>query len=359
MILLSFIIPAHQEEEQIAATVRSIFLNAFEAPIEILVIDDSSTDETAKKAREAGATVHSLNVKNRSKARNYGASLAKGKWLIFLDADVILDKNWSEHLNDIIQSPLKTVYQGPIIPEGDEGSLLRFRKFYSREKSDGTYCSFLTSYGIPHLNAACFIIKSQHFHEIGGFDESLLRCEDSDFGYRLIIEGFIFRVVPSMKSYVYWTKGFFAYLNRFYAHGKASHNLEQRWNMNSDKTFINHIRYALATPHPFLMSIIQLLIFLGRMKESFELKNSTPPTNELRFKIFLKNYLLPEFLKWKTNYKPSPYTRFICSPNETRVLYPDLEGQFQHWKADSSLSQLDHHLEKYGNPGGFISLPLA
>ncbi len=358
MTLFSFVIPAHQEEDRIYLTVRSVIENTFNWKIEILVINDSSTDRTGQRARDAGATVHSIKSKNRSVARNYGASLASGKWLVFLDADVVLDKNWSKNIHEIIQSPLKVVYQGPVVPAGQENELLSFRKFYSKEKTDGTYCSFLTSDGLPQLNSACFVIQKKHFLEIGGFDENLLRCEDSDLGYRLFIEGFIFSVVPSMRSQVFWSHGFIAYLKRFYHHGKASKKLEKKWSMNSEKKLINLMKYAFSTPHPFLMLMIQCIFYLGWKKESFELKTKTS-LRELKFEIFMKNYLLPDIFNWNTSYRPGPFTRFVCCQNETRVYYQDYQGQFHQWKSSYNISQLDRHLENCKEPGGFTYLPIV
>jgi glycosyltransferase involved in cell wall biosynthesis len=358
LILFSFVIPAHQEEDRICLTIRSILENKFKSKIEILVINDGSTDRTGHRARDAGATVYSINARNRSVARNYGASVATGKWLVFLDADVVLDKNWSEEIDKKIQSPLKIVYQGPIIPAGQKNVLLSFRKFYSKEKTDGTYCSFLTPYGLPQLNSACFVIQKNHFQEIGGFDEDLLRCEDSDLGYRLFIEGFVFSVVPSMKSQVFWSHGFIAYLKRFYHHGKASEKLDKKWSINSEKKFINLMKYAFSTPHPFLMSLVQSLFFCGWIKESFELKTKTS-LRELKFEMFMKNYLLPDVLNWNTPYKPGPFTRFVSCQDETRVFYQDYQGQVHQWKSSYNISQLDRHLEHDESPGGFIYLPLV
>lgn len=358
MKLFSFVIPAYQEQNQISKTINSILSTELKARFEIIVIDDSSTDLTAKVASESGATVYSINVKNRSVARNFGASKASGKWIVFLDADVTLDKKWGEHVLELTKSPLNCVYQGPIIPAGKDNFLLDFRKYYSGEKSDFTYCSFLTPFGIPQLNSACFMIRKDSFHEMGGFDETLLRCEDSDLGYRLFLKGFIFNVVPSMKSNVFWSHGIFSYFIRFYHHGHASKKLDLKWNLNSQKNLLDLMIYSLSTPHPLMMAIIQLLIYLGWTKESFELETNSPK-EDFKFEIFLKNYMLPDLLQWKTTYKPGPFTRFVCSNNQTRVYYQDTRGRVHRWDANLALSQLDRHLEEHGDPGGFISLPLV
>lgn len=90
--LVSVVIPAFNEERLLPATLRS--LQASLAPLaragwssEVIVSDNNSTDATARIAREAGARVVFEPVNMISRARNAGASAARGDWLVFLDAD--------------------------------------------------------------------------------------------------------------------------------------------------------------------------------------------------------------------------------------------------------------------------------
>jgi glycosyltransferase involved in cell wall biosynthesis len=87
--MLSFILPAHNEEEHIKAAVEAIHgaARAVGRPYEVIVADDASTDRTASIAREHGATVVSVQARQIAAARNAGASVAKGEYLFFIDAD--------------------------------------------------------------------------------------------------------------------------------------------------------------------------------------------------------------------------------------------------------------------------------
>lgn len=84
---VSIIIPAYNEAERLAGTVRAAA--AAGVAEEIIVVDDGSEDGTAAVAREAGAKVVRLPV-NRGKgaALDHGAMLARGEILAFLDADL-------------------------------------------------------------------------------------------------------------------------------------------------------------------------------------------------------------------------------------------------------------------------------
>ncbi len=89
---LSVVVPAYNEERLLAATLRHIRagLHVFDErgwSTELLVCDNNSTDRTAGIARAAGARVVFEPVNQISRARNSGAAVACGDWLLFVDAD--------------------------------------------------------------------------------------------------------------------------------------------------------------------------------------------------------------------------------------------------------------------------------
>ena len=87
--MLSFVVPAHNEELELPETLRSIRSSAVSAgqPFEIIVVDDSSTDETAAVAEEYGARVVPMRCRHIAAARNAGAYASSGEILFFVDAD--------------------------------------------------------------------------------------------------------------------------------------------------------------------------------------------------------------------------------------------------------------------------------
>ncbi len=89
---LSVIVPAYNEEKLIAECLASIrdALAANARPgleTELIVADNNSTDRTAELARAAGAKVVFEPVNQIARARNAGAAVATGDWLLFVDAD--------------------------------------------------------------------------------------------------------------------------------------------------------------------------------------------------------------------------------------------------------------------------------
>lgn len=91
--MLSVVIPAHDEEELIGRTLKSVREAAAGAgiePCEVLVVDDASTDRTAEWARAAGATVVASGRRSIGATRNIGARAARHPLLLFCDADTVV-----------------------------------------------------------------------------------------------------------------------------------------------------------------------------------------------------------------------------------------------------------------------------
>ena len=90
--LISIIVPAFNEETILADSLASIrqaatALDAAGFGWELIVCDNNSTDRTSEIARQAGAHVVFEPVNQIARARNAGAAVARGQWLVFVDAD--------------------------------------------------------------------------------------------------------------------------------------------------------------------------------------------------------------------------------------------------------------------------------
>src|SRR5881296_3640911 len=87
--MISFIVPAYNEELELSSTIASIRVAAsgVTQPYEIIVVDDASVDATAQIAAVAGARVISIDRRQIAAARNAGARAAQGEYLFFVDAD--------------------------------------------------------------------------------------------------------------------------------------------------------------------------------------------------------------------------------------------------------------------------------
>jgi glycosyltransferase involved in cell wall biosynthesis len=87
--MISFIVPAHNEERWIDKCLSSIrtSMEKLGEPYELIVVDDASTDATRKIAEQAGARTFQVECRKVSAVRNAGAREARGEMFFFVDAD--------------------------------------------------------------------------------------------------------------------------------------------------------------------------------------------------------------------------------------------------------------------------------
>lgn len=91
--VVSFIIPARDEEALLPLCLLSIQRAALAVGLEheIVVVDDASVDGTGEEAERHGARVLRVDCRSVATARNFGAAVARGHLLVFVDADTMID----------------------------------------------------------------------------------------------------------------------------------------------------------------------------------------------------------------------------------------------------------------------------
>jgi GT2 family glycosyltransferase len=186
--LVSFIVPALNEERQIGKCLRSICgleLPAGVSSIEIVVVDNHSSDRTVQLSRENGARIVNVSPGFPSRARNAGARSATGGWLAFVDADCELAPDWLSVCGSHLLKNVGVVAVGAAMrdPGFDAPWVERawYELAYARTAGQIRKTRWLPSFNL--------LIRRTAFDMIGGFDESLATCEDCDLGYRLAALG--------------------------------------------------------------------------------------------------------------------------------------------------------------------------
>lgn len=106
--LVSIVIPAHNVERYINRCIKSI-LNQSYSNIEIIIVEDSSTDKTGAicdnySINNSNIIVKHVKNKSAGKSRNEGIELAKGKYIIFVDSDDYLENDMVENLLKVISN---------------------------------------------------------------------------------------------------------------------------------------------------------------------------------------------------------------------------------------------------------------
>ena len=101
--MISFIVPAHNEEPLLGQTLAALRAAADGVDHEIIVVDDASTDRTAAIARAAGARVVPIERRQISAARNAGAAQARGDLFVFVDADTLISRAVVDQVLEAVQ----------------------------------------------------------------------------------------------------------------------------------------------------------------------------------------------------------------------------------------------------------------
>jgi glycosyltransferase involved in cell wall biosynthesis len=187
---LSIIIPALNEEKQISLFLNSLKNQSFKN-YEIIVADAGSKDKTKAIAKSFGAKIIKGGLP--AKGRNEGAKIAKGKLLLFLDADVVLpDKFLENTLKEFSKRKLKVAGFSLIPTDGIIAKILLFF-FYN-------FPIFILSSLLPHAAMGILVEKSL-FEKVGGFEESITLAEDHYFARQVAKIG-KFGVIRSTKIYI-------------------------------------------------------------------------------------------------------------------------------------------------------------
>lgn len=213
-VLISVIITTRNEQKYIQNCLDSVKKQTYPAEnIEIIVVDNNSIDGTKDIAREYTDKIYNCGPE-RSAQRNLGGEQAAGKYVIYLDADMILSE-------EVIEECVKKCEQDNCIalyiPEKiiGEGFWIKVRDF-ERSFYDGT-C----------IDAIRFIHRDK-FLERGGFDEQLTGPEDWDFDRRIREAG----KVGIVKSPLYHNENFFnitEYLRKKSYYSKSFDGYIEKW----------------------------------------------------------------------------------------------------------------------------------
>ena len=107
--LVSVVIPACNEEHFITKCLESLKAQTYKGPVEIIVVDNNSTDKTSELARAAGATVLFERTPGVCPARDTGTQAAKGDIVVSTDADTTFPSDWLERIVTAFEQNPKAV----------------------------------------------------------------------------------------------------------------------------------------------------------------------------------------------------------------------------------------------------------
>ena len=190
---VSFIIPTLNEAtllQKLLASIRELELPSNTRLHEIIVVDAASTDKTPEIASENGCVLINTQPGKVALSRNKGAAHATGNVLAFVDADTELPATWLACLvQELTQE--RVVAAGATMALSPRATSWVEKTWHAlahkRHTSD-------FSQSVKWLATFNLLVEKTTFDEIGGFDTSLITCEDVEFSYRLAEFGILRRV---------------------------------------------------------------------------------------------------------------------------------------------------------------------
>jgi len=174
---LSAVITTRNEEANIANCIRAF--DGFRDQVEVIVVDNASTDRTKELATELGARVFDRGPE-RSAQRNLGWREAKSDWVVILDADMILPR---ETIEEMLEKASRVADVGAPkaywVPEVRSGSGIRTKaRNFERSFYDGTCIDALR------------LFSRRVLEKTGGYDEGLIAGpEDWELDIRVLATG--------------------------------------------------------------------------------------------------------------------------------------------------------------------------
>jgi len=177
--LFSAVIPVHNGEKYLATAIQNVLDLPYQ-PMELIVVNDGSTDSTEKIIGNFSHPIRYLHQPNRgpAAARNLGLKFSQGEVIAFLDADDLWTPSIvTRALALLIARPDVAVVQGRVQEITDQPN----------DASGTAYQHRLEPYSFINIGSAVY--RKEIFATVGGFDESMRFCEDYDWFLRAFDAG--------------------------------------------------------------------------------------------------------------------------------------------------------------------------
>lgn len=245
---VSFLVPFRNGGPWIGETLAAIRAQADGRPMEVIVVDDRSEDESVRVLRELSERwpmrVLAADGRGAAAALNAGLRAARFSIVCQVDQDVTVGPQWMQHLVAELADPGVAAVQGYFETDRGAGMCARAMNFdleqrYAAIRGDDTdhVCTGNTAYRRSALAA------------IGGFDESLGYGYDNDVSYRLQAARYRLRLCREARAVHRWREGLGGYLAQQYGfgYGRIDVVAKHPWRAGGDS--VSPMRMML---HPLL-----------------------------------------------------------------------------------------------------------
>ncbi|WP_263841234.1 glycosyltransferase [Salinibacter sp.] len=200
--LVSVIIPCYNNAVYVKEAIRSALAQSY-PHLEVIVVDDGSTDDSPAMIRAFGDQVRCEQQSNQGApaARNRGLEMAQGEYVKFLDADdVLVDGCIGRQVEqaEALPDDQKAIVFGDAIWVDEAGNELNgYSDLRGRKSGEDPVTHLLHSNPLT----SCPLHRREYLQEVGGFDTSLPRSQEHDLHLRLALAGAEFVYEPTPTYY--------------------------------------------------------------------------------------------------------------------------------------------------------------
>lgn len=188
--IVSVIIPVYNQEKYIKECVESVLNQDYEN-LEIIVIDDGSTDRTPEILKEFGEKIRYVRQENRgpASALNYGIRLAHGEFIGWLGSDdVYLPSKIKYQVKKFQEDTSLALIYTDYIMINSEGNELRVVSCPSPLPEQFVKVLLAGNF----INGSTVLMSKEYHEKVGYYDENLKASMDGDMWFRLLRHGFKF-----------------------------------------------------------------------------------------------------------------------------------------------------------------------
>ena len=255
--LISILIPTKDHIDDLSKCISSIIKKSTYTNYEIIVIENNSTEretfeyyESLKSYKNIRVVNFATNGKfNFSAINNYGAKMASGDHLLFLNNDTeVITENWLEEMLMYSQRPdvgavgAKLYYPDDTIQHagvivGIGGVAGHGHKNWTRP-SDGYFGKLQMAQNYSAVTGACIMMRKDVFEEVGGLDEEFaVAYNDIDLCLRIRKAGYLIVWTPFAELYHYESKsrGYEDTPEKKARHDREAGLLRERWKLEIEK----------------------------------------------------------------------------------------------------------------------------
>ena len=199
---VSVLVPVYNAREWLAAAIESA-LGQTTPNLEVIVLDDGSTDGSHEVAETFGGRIRVVRQSNggQNVSRNRLTAMSSGEWLVYLDAD-------DELAPDAVEKKLAragaadAVFGTMNLQQYHGTERLSTESFPASEYPDPFAAAFLWKYP----NTSSFMFRRAAVDAVGGWNEAIRSCTDYDLYFRLLLAGKRFSASPdSVSIYRHWS----------------------------------------------------------------------------------------------------------------------------------------------------------